>query len=79
MVPWCVRDDACDGETIAPRLSTVEGWFVMQQRLALDCEKGKRVDGVARTITFPPGAVPGLEELLDMWEALHGSTTARRT
>ena len=40
------------------------------------CQKGKRVNGVARTITFPPGAVPGLEELLDKWEALRGETTA---
>ena len=36
--------------------------------VTLDQEKGKRVAGVARTITFPPGAVPGLEELLTKWE-----------
>ena len=40
--------------------------------VTLDNEKGKRVQGVARTITFPPGAVPGLERLLDMWEELAG-------
>ena len=40
--------------------------------VTLDNEKGKRIDGVARTITFPPGAVPGLEELLAMWEELRG-------
>ena len=44
--------------------------------VTLDNEKGKRVDGVARTITFPPGAVPGLEELLSMWEALRGASSA---
>ena len=27
---------------------------------------------MARTITFPPGAVPGLDRLLDMWEELAG-------
>lgn len=36
--------------------------------ITLDQEKGKRVAGAARTITFPPGAVPGLEELLEKWE-----------
>ena len=36
--------------------------------VTLDQEKGKRVADVARTITFPPGAVPGLEELLAKWE-----------
>lgn len=36
--------------------------------VTLDHEKGKRVAGVARTVTFPPGAVPGLEELLSRWE-----------
>ena len=40
--------------------------------VTLDNEKGKRVEGVARTITFPPGSVPGLEELLDKWERLRG-------
>lgn len=38
--------------------------------ITLDQEKGKRVQGVARTITIPPGAVPGLEELLAKWERL---------
>ena len=38
--------------------------------ITLDYEKGKRVKGVARTITIPPGAVPGLEELLAKWERL---------
>ena len=38
--------------------------------VTLDHEKGKRVEGTARTITFPPGAVPGLEELLARWEML---------
>ena len=40
--------------------------------VTLDQEKGKRVAGVARTITFPPGAVPGLEELLAKWERAFG-------
>ena len=40
--------------------------------MTLDNEKGKRVEGTARTITFPPGAVPGLEELLAKWERLRG-------
>ena len=44
--------------------------------VTLDCEKGKRVDGVARVITFPPGAIPGLEALLDMWEELRGPSEA---
>ena len=38
--------------------------------VTLDHEKGKRVDGTARTITFPPGSIPGLEELLRRWESL---------
>ena len=42
--------------------------------VTLDHEKGKRVDGTARVITFPPGAVPGLEQLLAMWEELRGPT-----
>ena len=45
--------------------------------VTLDHEKGKRVDGVARTITFPPGTIPGLEALLAKWEALRGATTAQ--
>lgn len=44
--------------------------------ITLDEEKGKRVDGVARVITFPPGAVPGLEALLAKWEAVRGETQA---
>jgi hypothetical protein len=40
--------------------------------VTLDYEKGKRVEGVARTITFPPGAIPGLAELLGRWEAVRG-------
>ena len=28
------------------------------------------MDGTARTITFPPGSIPGLEELLRRWETL---------
>ena len=35
--------------------------------VTLDHEKGKRVDGTARTITFAPGSIPGLEELLRRW------------
>ena len=38
--------------------------------VTLDHEKGKRVEGTARTITFPPGAIPGLEVLLRRWEVL---------
>ena len=38
--------------------------------VTLDHEKGKRVDGTARTLTFPPGSIPGLEELLHRWETL---------
>lgn len=38
--------------------------------VTLEQEKGKRVAGAARTITIPPGAVPGLEELLAKWERL---------
>ena len=41
--------------------------------VTLDHEKGKRVEGTARVITFPPGAVPGLERLLAMWEELRGA------
>lgn len=40
--------------------------------ITLDREKGKRIRGVARVITLPPGAVPGLEQLLSRWEALRG-------
>lgn len=43
--------------------------------VTLDNEKGKRVEGTARTITFPPGAVPGLEELLAKWERLRGEAS----
>ena len=35
-------------------------------------EKGKELHDSARTLTLPPGAVPGLEQLLDAWEALRG-------
>ena len=38
----------------------------------LDHEKGKRVEGTARTLTIPPGAIPGLEELLERWEITRG-------
>ena len=44
--------------------------------VTLDHEKGKRVEGTARTITFPPDAIPGLEPLLARWEALRGETSA---
>ena len=40
--------------------------------VTLDHEKGKRVAGVARVLTFSPGAIPGLEELLDLWEDVRG-------
>ena len=40
--------------------------------MTLDHEKGKRVEGTARVITFPPGAVPGLDELLSRWEDVRG-------
>ena len=40
--------------------------------ITLDHEKGKRVEGTARTLTFPPGAVPGLERLLERWEEVRG-------
>jgi len=46
--------------------------------ITLDREKGKRVEGTARTITLPPGAIPGLEALLDRWEALRGSVDSTR-
>ena len=38
----------------------------------LDHEKGKRVESTARTVTFSPGAIPGLDELLDRWERVRG-------
>ncbi len=41
--------------------------------ITLDHEKGKHIESTARTITFPPGAVPGLDALLDRWEALRGA------
>jgi hypothetical protein len=40
--------------------------------VTLDHEKGKRVEGTAHTVTLPPGAVPGLDELLARWESLRG-------
>ena len=40
--------------------------------VTLDHEKGKRQLKWGRTITIPPGSVPGLEELLDKWEAFRG-------
>ena len=40
--------------------------------VTLDHEKGKRVEGTARTLTIPPDAIPGLEELLARWESIRG-------
>ena len=40
--------------------------------VTLDHEKGKRVEGSARTLTFPPGAIPCLDTLLDKWESVRG-------
>jgi hypothetical protein len=40
--------------------------------VSLDHEKGKRVEGTARTLTIPPSAIPGLEALLSRWESLRG-------
>ena len=39
-------------------------------------EKGKKTAWDARTITLPPGAIPGLEELLAKWEDFRGPRTA---
>ena len=47
--------------------------------VTLDHEKGKRVEGTARTVTLPPGAVPGLEELLARWEELRDSGVCGQT
>ena len=41
--------------------------------VTLDHEKGRRVKGRARAITFAPGAIPGLEALLERWECVRGS------
>ena len=46
--------------------------------VTLDHEKGKRVEGTARTLTFAPDAIPGLEPLLERWEALRGAIRADR-
>ena len=40
--------------------------------ITLDREKGKRTRTRARTFTIPPGAIPGLEELLAKWESFRG-------
>ena len=40
--------------------------------VTLEYEKGKRTAGAARSITIPPGAIPGLEALLAKWEAFRG-------
>ena len=40
--------------------------------VTLDHEKGRRLAGVARTITFPPNAVEGLDALLEIWEDVRG-------
>ena len=36
------------------------------------------MEGTARTLTFAPDAVPGLETLLEQWEALRGAIKAGR-
>jgi hypothetical protein len=62
----------CRGDTgSALRLGDVRR-SVAGVSFTLDHEKGKRVDGVARVITLPPGAVPGLEQLLALWEDVRG-------
>lgn len=47
--------------------------------VTLDQEKGKRVEGTARSITFPPGSIPGLDELLARWERVRGSASGGRS
>ena len=41
--------------------------------MQLEHEKGRGRDPRARSITIPPGAVPGLEELLAKWERCRGA------
>jgi hypothetical protein len=43
--------------------------------LSLAREKGKAAQRWARSITVPPGAVPGLEELLYKWEEVRGDAS----
>jgi predicted nucleic acid-binding protein len=35
-------------------------------------EKGRATASEARTVTLPPGSIPGLEQLLERWEAFRG-------
>ena len=47
--------------------------------VTLDREKGRRIAGVARTITFPPNAVEGLDALLEMWEDVRGEVASSQS
>ena len=46
--------------------------------ITLDHEKGTRIEGTAHSVTFPPGAVPQLEELLAKWEDVRGALPVGR-
>jgi len=46
--------------------------------VTLATEKGKDTDDSARTLTLPPGCVPGLEQLLDSWERVRGPVVAAK-
>lgn len=45
--------------------------------VTLEAEKGKAQSWDSRTITLPPGAVPGLAELLGKWESFRGRCKGR--
>jgi hypothetical protein len=46
--------------------------------VTLEHEKGRARARYARVITLPPGAVPGLEQVLDKWEGFRGDAPPRR-
>ena len=46
--------------------------------LSLEREKGKAARKWARSITLPPGAVAGLDELLEKWERVRGEASPSR-
>ena len=47
--------------------------------ITLEHEKGHARNRYARTLTLPPGSIPGLEPLLDKWEGLRGTTSPSRS
>jgi hypothetical protein len=64
------------GDTGSALLGTHVRRSVAGVTVTFEREKGKSKNWDSRTIIIPPGAVPGLEELLSKWESFRGDVSA---